>query len=356
MDRRILLVIIPVAAYLVFSTLRAPAQTKIIGKDQFYISHDMGQTWEQTVVRDDSLTLMSLNFLSIAVDQASSSVIYLGTRENGLYKSVSSGQDWKRVEDKNNVFSKWSNVYDIAIDPNNSNRLYIATYQDKHGRLFRSQDAGESWEEIYVVSQMEYAAFSVAVDRHNSAVIYLGTAQEGGLLKSVDYGRSWQIVKWFDDVVSDIALNPFNSNEIYVGCFNKGLFKTTDGGQKWISFEENMKDFSQANTIEKVAFDPYNPNVIYTVSQYGILTSANGGKTWEEVNMVSPPNTVTAMGLAVDNSNTNYLFYGAGSILYNSLDRGRNWVVNQLPNEKRKIKALAIDPNNPNIIYAGLHE
>lgn len=331
MNRKILLFVIPVVAYLVFSGFHQP--NKLIGKDKFYISSDMGQTWEQINVRDDALVFSSLNFLSIAIDPLDSKTIYLGTRENGLYKSSDKGKTWKRVWD--DVLSKWANVYDIALDSRN---IYIATYQDKRGRFFRSRDGGETWDEVYVVNELARAVFSIAVDDRN---IYIGTAQ-GGLLKSGDQGDSWQIVHWFDDVISDIAIS---GNEIYVSTFDQGMYRLKNG--EWVLLD--MEDYSQAQNIEKIALGG---GAIYTASRYGVLVSHDRGETWEEIETVSPANTTPVMSL----STNNFLFYGASSILYNSLDGGKRWIVNQLPDEKTEVRALAVDPRNPNNIYVGMHE
>lgn len=356
MNNKIILIIIPVAAYLAYMVL--PQSNKIanqmVGGDQFYVSEDMGKTWEQQTVRDAGFALTSLNFLSIAIDPEDSGIVYLGTRDNGLYKSCCRGRRWYKIEDKNNVFSGRSNVYDIAIDAADPERIYAATYQDKRGRLFRSQDGGDSWEEIYITSEEQHAIFSVLIDVNNPAIIYIGTAQ-GGLIKSADYGASWQIIKWFDDTISDIAMHPSDSRVMYVSTFQNGVYKTVDSGRQWVSLEENMNKFAQADHIDKMAIDQQNPNIIYTVSEYGIMNSTNGGVTWQEVNMISPANSVPALGLAIDSERANHLFYGAGSILYSSLDKGKNWMINKLPNNLQ-IKVIAIDPKNPNLIYIGMHK
>ncbi|MFC1700986.1 WD40/YVTN/BNR-like repeat-containing protein [Patescibacteria group bacterium] len=353
MDRRIFLVIIPIVAYFVFSTFHQP--NKIVGGDKFFVSEDMGKTWVQKEVRDQGFAFSSLKFLSIAIDPNNSDIIYLGTRGNGLYKSCCRGEHWYKTQNENNLFLERANIYDIAIDSANSDRVYLSVYHERRGRVFRSMDAGESWDEIYVSSEEGHGIFSIAVDKFNPAIIYIGTAQ-GGFLKSDDYGNSWKIINWFENTISDIAINPFNSNEIYLSAFRGGVYKTIDGGVEWISLKENMEDFREAELIDKIVMDPFNPNVLYTASEYGILTSNDKGETWEEVDMVSPPNAVPALSLAVDSKNTNYLFYGAGSILYNSLDKGKRWIINQLPDEILSVKVIAVDPNNPKLIYVGMHE
>jgi len=348
--RKSFLIFIPL-----FASLAAfPFQCQQINDGGLYISKDMGESWQQLTVKETGISIASLSVLSLTVDSNNPAILYLGTRENGIYRSCSWGSHWYKLEDGNGIFSGRANVYDIAIDPKDSQRLYIATYQDKKGRLFRSQDGGDSWEEVYVVSEEEYAVFAVAVDNYNPSVVYMGTAQ-GGFLKSTDYGKSWELIKWFDDVISDIVINPQDTKVVYVSTFQEGIYKTTDKGISWQSFEENLKEFRQAEKVEKIVIDSQRPNIVYVGSEYGLLTSKDAGNSWQEVKIIMPPESRPVLSLAIESQNTDHLYYGAGPILYRSLDRGVNWTVHELPSQ-RDIKTIAIDPADPNLIYVGMHK
>ncbi len=345
-----LLVIIPLFAFLAFS----PIDCKEISKDGgIFKSGDIGESWQQLTVKDD-VSLTSMDILSVAIDPSDSNILYAGTRTKGIYKSCCQGEHWYKLEDKNGALLNRANVYDIAIDPKEPNRLYIGAYQDKKGRVFRSQDGGESWEEVYVMSEEKYSVFAVAIDSYDPSVVYIGTAQ-GGFLKSSDYGKSWEIIKWFDDVISDIAINPKDTRIVYVSTFKEGIYKTTDKGRIWQSFKEKLEDFKQAEKVENLVIDPQRPNIIYAGSEYGLLTSKDSGQTWQEVAIIMPPESKPVLSLAIELQNSDHLYYGAGPILYRSLNQGVNWTVHEL-NSKRNIKAIVIDPKDANIIFAGMHE
>ncbi len=187
-------------------------------------SSDGGETWQQKVVISKNQTIAGTDVLFIKIDSIDPKIIYAGTKGDGIFKSMDGGDVWYRLNETNTVFTKRANVYDMAIDPKNPNILYVGTYQDRFGRLFRSPDAGKSWEEVYRVSREQYAIFAVAVDSYDPLVVYMGTA-EGGLFKSLDYGKSWRIINWFDDVISDIEVNPRDTRTVYVSTFNKGIYK-----------------------------------------------------------------------------------------------------------------------------------
>ncbi|MFH1460815.1 MAG: YCF48-related protein [Patescibacteria group bacterium] len=348
--RKSFLVIIPVFVFLAAS----PFQCSEISSDGgIFKSLDQGENWQQLTI-NDQVSLASLDISTIEVNPNDSNVLYAGTRNDGLYKSCCQGEHWYRLEDKNRALSNKANIYDIAIDPKDPNRIYLGTYQDKKGRVFRSQDGGESWEEVYLVSEEKYAVFAVEVDNYDSSIVYIGTAQ-GGFLRSADYGKSWEIKKWFDDVVSDIVINPKNTREVYVSTFQEGIYKTTDKGDTWQSFEDVLKDFRQARRVENLLIDSQRPNIVYAGSEYGLLATKNGGQTWQEVAIVMPPESKPVLSLAIESENTDNLYYGAGSILYRSLDQGKTWTVHEL-NSQRNVKTIAIDPKNPEVIYVGMQE
>ena len=68
-----------------------------------------------------------------------------------------------------------------------------------------------------------------------------------------------------------------------------------------------------------------------------------------------PPKSVAVISLAIESQNTDHLYYGAGQILYRSFDQGKNWTVYELSSE-RNVKTIIVDPNDPYLVYAGMHE
>ena len=96
------LVIIPVFVFLA----AFPLQCQKINDGGLYLSKDMGENWEQLSVKEENISITSLSILSLVIDPADSKVLYLGTRENGVYRSCSQGEHWYKLEDEKGVFSK----------------------------------------------------------------------------------------------------------------------------------------------------------------------------------------------------------------------------------------------------------
>lgn len=316
-------------------------------------SMDRGENWEQKVVISKSSTIASSNILSVSLDQKNSKIVYLGTRGEGIYKSMDGGEIWYHLDDVNQVLDKRANVYDIAIDSQNSSNVYVGTYQNRLGRFFRSSDAGKSWEETYRVSREQYAVFAVEIDSYDPSIIYMGTA-EGGLFKSMDYGKNWKIINWFDDVITDIKVNPYDTHTVYVSTTHKGIFKTNDKGQTWQNLA-GIKNFREADQIEVLVMDKNNPNVLYMGSKFGLLKSTDAGQSWQKVNIVIPAESVPVRAIALDPFASAYLYYGAGNVIYRTQDNGQTWSVHPL-NSKKNVQIIAVDPQNPLVLYAGMHE
>ena len=316
-------------------------------------STERGENWQQKITVSENQNIGLFNILTISIDPADSQTLYLGTRSEGIYKSENGGDSWSFLNDKNGALNKRANVYDFAIDQRNTNIIFIGTYQDKFGRFFRSSDGGASWEETYRVSRTGYAIFAVAIDPVEDSIIYMGTA-EGGFLKSADYGKTWNVIEWFDDVITDIKVNPRNASVVYVSTFRQGAYKSLDKGNTWQKLEQ-LGNFPESDGIKTLVMDSHNPDVLYVGSRSGLLKSSDGGINWQKISIVIPPESVSVQAVALDPSNTATLYYAAGNVIYRSDDGGQNWSVHPMATSRR-VKIIAVDLRNSNILYAGMHD
>ncbi|PKP29459.1 MAG: hypothetical protein CVU00_15500, partial [Bacteroidetes bacterium HGW-Bacteroidetes-17] len=155
----------------------------------------------------------------------------------------------------------------------------------------------------------------------NPRIIYTGTAG-GGVWKSNDAGTTFNPI--FDDYcqsIGAIALDPNDpDNIIYVGTgetwprnsvsIGDGLYKSKDGGANWekIGFEKSER-------IANIIVNPKNSNEIYVAvlgalwsdsEERGVYKTTDGGSTWEKVLYVNPK--TGAADLAMDPTNPNILY------------------------------------------------
>ena len=147
---------------------------------------------------------------------------------------------------------------------------------------------------------------TIAVDPHNSSVIYAGSA--GGVMKSTTAGKSslksngqfefgWQQVPLGFPVVSvsNIAINPQNSDEIYIGTgevynqeltmksiydhftrgtYGIGILKSTDGK----SWQRVWTESKEMRGVQDIVINPMNPRSVWATTTEGVYVSHNAGK------------------------------------------------------------------------------
>lgn len=153
----------------------------------------------------------------------------------------------------------------------------------------------------------------------------------------------------------------------YIGVNNGGVWKTTDFGRTWIP----IFDDQPTGSIGDIVVSPSNPNVIYVGSGEGLqrpdlsvgdgmYKSVDGGKTWSHIGLREGQQIG---GMALDPENENRLFvavlghpYGPNKErgVYRTLDGGKTWKQVLYKDENTGAIQVAIDPKNPNIVYADL--
>ena len=216
---------------------------------------------------------------------------------------------------------------------------------------------------------------------NNPRIIYAGAAG-GGVWKSNDGGSTFNPI--FEDYcqsIGAITLDPSDpDNTVYVGTgetwtrnsvtIGDGLYRSKDGGITW-----KKLGLEKSERIANIIVNPENPNEIYVgvlgalwsdSDQRGVFKSSDGGSTWNKI-LYDGPATGCA-DLAMDPSNPNILYAsmwefrrtgwsfnsgGPKSALYKSTDGGASWnkIHNGFPEGKLGRLAIAVAPSDSNILY-----
>lgn len=216
----------------------------------------------------------------------------------------------------------------------------------------------------------------------DSKILYAGTAG-GGVWQSTDGGVTFKSI--FDKHVQSIgavAVDPQKPDQVlWVGTgegwtrnsvsVGDGLYKSTDGGKNWKHY-----GFEKSERIISIQINPNNSNEIYLgvlgalwgdSEERGVYKSTDGGETWNKILYVDQ--TTGCSDLAMDPQNPNILYAafwefrrtaysfnsgGNNSALYKSTDGGKSWnkIHNGFPAGKLGRVAIAISPSNPSILYS----
>jgi photosystem II stability/assembly factor-like uncharacterized protein len=207
----------------------------------------------------------------------------------------------------------------------------------------------------------------------------------GGVFKSIDYGRTWQPI--FDDQptasIGAIAVSISNPNIVYAGSgeglhrpdlsVGDGIYKSTDAGGTWTHL--GLRDGQQ---IPQVAVDPKNPERIFVAvaghpygpnEERGVYRSLDGGKTFEKV--LYRDENVGASDVQIDPGNPqivyaalwesregpweNGVFNGDGGGIFKSTDGGKTWrqLTQGLPGNIVQAN-IAIAPTAPKTLFAAV--
>jgi photosystem II stability/assembly factor-like uncharacterized protein len=230
-------------------------------------------------------------------------------------------------------------------------------------------------------------AIAITGEPGNPMVTYIGAAS-GGLWKTEDGGIGWRPIFDSQDIssIGSIYLAPSDPNKVWVGtgetflmrpahAMGNGIYYSPDAGKTW-----EHKGLKETGRIGRVIVHPTNSDIIYAASlghthgpqqERGIYRSKDGGDSWERVLFVDE--NTGAADLAMDPSNPNILYAGmwsvhinswglnsggAGGGVYRSMDGGDTWEAlntKGLPGgAARNVgkTAVAVSQSNPNVVYA----
>ncbi|MEI8047509.1 MAG: T9SS type A sorting domain-containing protein [Bacteroidota bacterium] len=285
----------------------------------------------------------------IAFSPTNTSTYFVGVAQGGVWKTTNNGISWTPLTDNLPI----TRISDIAIDPANSNVMYIS------------------------VCDFEYIGFSLLANGKKRQTHY-GL----GVYKTTDGGATWSptgltflLTDGDASLIRKILVNPANSNQV-VACGVSGMYISNDAGASWTKqIDELFWDMVQ---------DPVNPSVIYAATGWvltsgighaGIYKSTNFAGNWTLL-PTSIPTTglVQRIKLAVAPSDNNYMYaisvdtdgglYG----FYKSTNAGNSWIYSYptpgnileggntgsgIGGQGNFDLALCVDPTNKNTVYAG---
>ncbi|MBI3420749.1 MAG: hypothetical protein HY006_01675 [Candidatus Sungbacteria bacterium] len=361
-------------------------------------SVDAGARWEHVALRQERRMPLPQQIYDLSFHPKNSDVMLAGTKGSGIWKSADGGATWQKLADKTNTLAPNADVFRVLMAKARPEIVYAAVFQSKRGRLFKSEDAGASFREVYFVAPDGIGVFDVAVASSSPDHVVIATGQ-GGVLASRDGGATWHVLKWFSEPVTRILINPSFSDEMFVITVSKRIYKTFDGGENWVELKltdasepggsaggtpgtlRSKKDITVGDSgpiegfptlfqgvngstkqavngvspgdLETFVIDPNDFTRIYAGAEGGLYRSTNGGFTWTRVNTPVFPEAIPISAIAIHPEVSGRLFVGASSVLYESNDAGQNWSVSTLPTGLG-IRRLSIHPLKPEIMFAVL--
>ncbi len=282
----------------------------------------------------------------LAIDPQNPKTIWAGTGENNNQRSVGYGDGVYRSDDggrtwRNTGLKTSEHIGMIAIDPRNSDRVYVAAYGplwSKGGErgVYRTSDGGKTWDRILYVS--DHTGFNeIHIDRSNPDRLYATAHQrrrhtftyisggpESALYISNDAGKTWSKVtnglpKDTDLGRISLAQSPSNPQRIYLMIEGHGIFISDDRGH---SFQKTNDYYSSGNYYVELIPHPTDELTCFSMDTYTHITR-DGGKTW--VRWTENKKHVDNHALWINPKNPLHMLNGNDGGLYETYDGGNTW-------------------------------
>jgi photosystem II stability/assembly factor-like uncharacterized protein len=347
---------------------------------------------ERRPVKFDSGTISGLNARNIGsatmsgriaaidgVDEKGKITVFAGSATGGVWKSINGATTFKPVFDRQDVQS----IGAVTIDPSNHKIVWVGTGESWTRNsvsigngIYKSTDGGENWSNMGLQDSERISR--ILVDPTDSNTVYTcvtghlwNDSDERGVYRTNDGGKSWKKVLAGANGSTGCAMISMNAQEpktVYASMWDfrrqgwtfrsggpgSGLFKSTDGGERWSELTgSGLPDKPYGRIALAVA--PSKPNVVYAVIEAkkgALYRSDDGGKTWTKGDssqfMLWRP--FYFANVIVDPKDENKIFKTDGPLLVSS-DGGKSF--SSAANAHGDFHTVWIDPSNTNLLYTG---
>jgi photosystem II stability/assembly factor-like uncharacterized protein len=241
------------------------------------ISEDGGRTW-----RASNEGMPQTAVTHIVLDPSSpveKRVLYAAGFGKGVFKSTDGGRSWALRN--NGLPGPEPFTWRLARDKKGVLYVIVARRSEdgsfgnsNDGALYRSRDGAERWERIALPEGVN-GPNGIAIDPEDSQRLYLAVwgrqsphgAAQGGIYVSQDGGGSWRNVLARDQHVYDITIDPRDPRTLYACGFESSAWRSTDRGETW----QRIKGFN-FKWGHRAIPDPRDSTMIYITTF--------GGSVW----------------------------------------------------------------------------
>ncbi len=243
------------------------------------------------------------------------SLYYMGATGGGVWKTADAGLTWQNISD--GYFG--GSIGAVVVAPGDPNVIYVGTGEgtlrgnvSQGDGVWRSVDAGRTWTHVGLANSRTIPR--MAVDPRNPDIVLVAAlgdvfapSEDRGVYRTTDGGKSWKRVLFVGPQAgaNEVIMDPTNPRIVYAttwrvqrgphfftsGGEGSGLWKSTDGGETWISLSGNEglpKANDQTPTgIHTIAVSASKPDNLYAMveaEEGGLFRSRDAGKTWTRVN------------------------------------------------------------------------
>jgi photosystem II stability/assembly factor-like uncharacterized protein len=338
--------------------------------DGMYKSTDAGKTWHHLGLRDAQQIASIIvdpkdaNRLFVAAQGHP----YGPNPERGVFRSLDGGQTFQKVLYKDDNVGGM----DLVFDPRNSQIIFASMWSSRRppwttgggyngpgSGLYKSTDGGSTWQQLTkglpgAAEGIGRIGPTVSPSDPDRMYAWVNSTKGSGIYRSDDAGESWQQVNDEEriygrgDDFGCVRVDPKNKDVIYVA--NTSTYRSTDAGKNFTA----IKGAPGGDDYHTIWINPENPDIIAIAVDQGATISVNGGQTWSS--WYNQP-TAQFYHVITDNEFPYWVYGGqqeSGSV--GTASRGdfgqitfHDWTTIGV----EEYGYVAPDPLHPNLIYGG---
>ena len=337
--------------------------------DGVYKSTDGGRTWLHLGLRDAQQigAIVVDPHDPNRVFVAAVGHPYGPNSERGVFRSTDGGMTWQKILYKDENIG----AIDLAFDSTNAQTIYAVLWASRRppwttggsygapgSGLFKSADGGTTWEQLTkgLPSGADLGRIGIAIAPSDPKRMYALVQSEkaGGVYKSNDAGESWQRVNSENrvygrgDDFACVRVHPKDRDTIFIA--NTSTYKSNDAGHSFTA----IKGAPGGDDYHTVWVNPEDPQIIALASDQGVTITVNSGATWSS--WYNQP-TAQFYHVITDNQFPYWVYGGqqesgsAGTVSRSDVGEitFRDWY----PVGVEEYGYVAPDPLDPNMIYGG---
>ncbi|MFN2330061.1 MAG: WD40/YVTN/BNR-like repeat-containing protein, partial [Chromatocurvus sp.] len=234
-----------------------------------YKSSDGGETWEKVLYANEDAGAVDLT-----LDPGNPRILYASTWNvrrtpyslssggpgSDLWKSTDSGKTWQNLTALPNMPAEPRGIIGVTVSPVNTDRVW-ALIEAEDGGVFRSDDAGKSWEKINSDRALRSRAWyytRIIADSQNENTVYVMNVSYG---KSTDGGKTFSLHRAPHGDHHDLWIDPENNQRMIIAD-DGGAQVSTDGGDSWTTYHNQP-----TAQFYRIATDNHFPYRIYAAQQ-----------------------------------------------------------------------------------------
>ncbi len=307
-------------------------------------SSNKGNSWQSKSlvkgVGGKTLRLTTADATFLAVNPKNSLNLFLGTNAQGLFISDNAGAHWTQMIAN-------QEIVDVVLDPTARCTLFVALPT----KVLRTVNCAESWDIVYNETRKTRIT-SIALDSFDPMVVYIATLS-GDVFKSTNQGMTWNSVFYRDRTpIVKIIIDRIDTAIITVITRDAQVLRSYTKGTDWQDLTPPM-DIQLRRGDYRAAQSFAQKERMLLVTSEGIWKLIGPGKNWQFIPPLTPIGSAEVRVGAMNPLDEQELYYATKNSFYHSTDNGLHWTAQVLPTS-RWPAIIAIDPNNPSLIYMGL--